>query len=43
MRVKGEAYLAAHGVSYTAPDSFCALGQKEIARSSAIGIYLKEK
>lgn len=43
MRKKGEAYLAANGVSYSKPDTFCALGKKEIARSSAIGIYLKEK
>ena len=43
MRIKGEAYLAANGVTYAKPESFCALGQKEIARSSAIGIYLKAK
>ena len=43
MRKKGEAYLAANGVTYESPDSFCRLGRKEIARSSAIGIYLKEK
>ncbi len=43
MRIKGEAYLSANGVSYSKPESFCALGKKEIARSSAIGIYLKAK
>ena len=41
--IKGEAYLSANGVSYSKPESFCALGKKEIARSSAIGIYLKAK
>ncbi len=43
MRTKGEAYLAAHGVRYAQPETFCVLGKKEIARSSAIGIYLKAK
>lgn len=43
MRTKGEAYLASHGVRYDQPASFCALGQQEISRSSAIGIYLKAK
>ncbi|MEX0284816.1 MAG: DUF5333 domain-containing protein [Paracoccaceae bacterium] len=43
MRKKGEAYLAANGVTYAKPSTFCRLGRKEIARSSAIGIYLKEK
>lgn len=43
MRAKGEAYLAANGVRYDNPETFCALGEKEIARSSAIGIYLRAK
>lgn len=43
MRKKGEKYLAANGVTYESPDSFCRLGRKEIARSSAIGVYLREK
>jgi hypothetical protein len=41
MRAKGEAYLAANGVSYDNPTSFCALGKKEIDRNSAIGVYLR--
>ncbi|MCG7519112.1 DUF5333 domain-containing protein [Ruegeria sp. Ofav3-42] len=41
MRAKGEAYLARHGVSYDNPSSFCALGQAEIERNSAIGVYLR--
>lgn len=41
MRAKGEAYLAANGVSYDNPTSFCSLGQKEIERNSAIGVYLR--
>ena len=43
MRTKGEAYLAAHGVTYDTPDTFCMLGQKEIQRNSAIGAYMREK
>ncbi|WP_254430617.1 DUF5333 domain-containing protein [Ruegeria sp. HKCCA6948] len=43
MRAKGEAYLADNGVTYEKPNSFCALGQKEIQRNSAIGVYLKAK
>lgn len=41
MRAKGEAYLAANGVSYDNPNSFCTLGQAEIERNSAIGVYLR--
>lgn len=41
MRAKGEAYLAQHGVSYDNPSSFCTLGQAEIERNSAIGVYLR--
>ncbi|WP_420584439.1 DUF5333 domain-containing protein [Ruegeria sp.] len=41
MRAKGEAYLAQHGVSYDNPNTFCTLGQKEIERNSAIGVYLR--
>lgn len=41
MRAKGEAYLAANGVSYDNPKSFCTLGRKEIERNSAIGVYLR--
>ncbi len=43
MRAKGEGYLAAHGVSYQQPETFCALGRAEIARNSAIGVYLRAK
>lgn len=43
MRSKGEAYLAKHGVSYGAPESFCALGRAEIERNSAIGVYLRAR
>ncbi|WP_254429469.1 DUF5333 domain-containing protein [Ruegeria atlantica] len=41
MRAKGEAYLAQHGVTYENPNSFCTLGQAEIERNSAIGVYLR--
>ncbi|MFC3615742.1 DUF5333 domain-containing protein [Lutimaribacter marinistellae] len=41
MRARGEAYLAANGVSYEKPESFCALGRAEIDRNSAIGVYLR--
>ena len=41
MRAKCEAYLAKNGVSYDNPKTFCSLGQKEIQRNSAIGVYLR--
>lgn len=43
MRAKGEAYLAAHGVSYDNPESFCVLGRAEINKNSRIGVLLKAK
>ena len=43
LRRKGEAYLAAKGVDPSRPDTFCALGQAEIANGSSIGIFLKAK
>jgi len=43
MRAKGKAYLAANGVSYDKPETFCTLGHAEISRNSAIGVYLKAK
>lgn len=43
MRARGEAYLAANGVSYDKPETFCTLGRAEISRNSAIGVYLKAK
>lgn len=43
MRKKGQAYLAANGVSYAEPESFCALGRAEMSKNSAIGVYLRAK
>ena len=43
MRARGEAYLAANGVSYDDPQSFCALGREEIKKSSQIGVLLRAK
>ena len=43
MRARGEAYLAAKGVSYDDPQSFCALGREEINKSSQIGVLLRAK
>ncbi|WP_298846633.1 DUF5333 domain-containing protein [uncultured Ruegeria sp.] len=41
MRAKGGAYLTQNGVTYDDPNTFCSLGQKEIQRNSAIGVYLR--
>lgn len=41
MRAKGEAYIEAFGVTYDKPETFCALGRREIDRNSAIGVYLR--
>jgi capsule polysaccharide export protein KpsE/RkpR len=43
IRAKGEAYLRANGVVDSDPQSYCALGRKEIQKSSRIGSLLKEK
>lgn len=43
MRAKGEAYLKANGVVLDDPQSYCALGRKEIQKSSRIGSLLREK
>ena len=43
MRAKGDAYLRANGVVASDPQSYCALGRKEIQKSSRIGSLLKEK
>ncbi|WP_243612352.1 DUF5333 domain-containing protein [Shimia aestuarii] len=43
LRARGEAYLAAKGVSYDDPQSFCALGREEIQKSSQIGVLLRAK
>lgn len=43
MRAKGEAYLRSHGVVASDPQSYCAVGRKEIQKSSRIGSLLREK
>ena len=43
MRAKGEAYMRANGVVTSDPQSYCALGRKEIQKSSRIGSLLREK
>ena len=43
MRAKGEAYLKENGVSKGLPESYCALGRAEIAKSSQIGALLRAK
>ena len=43
MRAKGEAYLRANGVVTSDPQSYCALGRKEIQKASRIGSMLREK
>ena len=41
MRARGNAYVAARGVSYYEPQTFCALGRAEMKKNSAIGVLLK--
>jgi len=43
IRAKRDAYLAAQGVVREDPQSYCAVGRKEIQKSSRIGSLLKEK
>lgn len=43
MRAKGEVFLRANGVVASDPQSYCALGRKEIQKSSRIGSLLREK
>ncbi|MEH6522186.1 DUF5333 domain-containing protein [Sulfitobacter sp.] len=43
MRAKGEAYLRTNGVVASDPQSYCAVGRKEIQKSSRIGSLLREK
>lgn len=43
MRSKGDAYLRANGVVASDPQSYCALGRKEIQKSSRIGSLLRIK
>ena len=43
MRRRGEAYLAANGVTLGDKASYCRLGKQEIAKGSAIGSLLKAR
>ncbi|MEY8830624.1 DUF5333 domain-containing protein [Sedimentitalea sp. XS_ASV28] len=43
MRAKGESYLKSKGVVLDKPETFCAFGRAEIAKSSAIGALLKAR
>lgn len=43
LRAKGDAYFRANGVVASDPQSYCALGRKEIQKSSRIGSLLREK
>ena len=43
LRARGAAYFAANGVDPARPQSYCALGRKEIEKSSRIGSLLKVK
>ncbi len=43
MRAKGDAYFKANGVVASDPQSYCALGHKEIEKSSRIGSLLRIK
>jgi len=43
MRKRGEAFFAARGVDTSDPQSYCALGQAEIEKSSRIGSLLRAK
>jgi hypothetical protein len=43
MRAKGEAYLRAQGVVTSDPQSYCAVGRKEIQKATRIGSLLREK
>lgn len=41
LRRRGEAYLAAQGVKFDDPETYCAVGRAEIAKSSQIGTLLR--
>ena len=41
LRRRGEAYLQANGVNFDDPETYCALGRAEIAKSSQIGSLLR--
>lgn len=43
MRTKGYKFLSQHGVDKNKPETFCAFGRAEIAKSSAIGALLKAR
>ncbi len=43
MKAKGAAYFEANGVVTSDPQSYCALGRKEIEKSSRIGSLLRVK
>lgn len=43
MRAKGESYLKSRGVKLDTPETFCAFGRAEIAKSSAIGALLRAR
>jgi hypothetical protein len=43
MRDKGQKFLAANGVVYGKPETFCAFGRAEIEKSSAIGALLRAR
>ena len=43
MRARGEAYLKQNGVRKGQPETYCALGRAEIAKSSQIGALLRAK
>lgn len=43
LRSKGERYLESRGVDIDKPETFCAFGRAEIAKSSAIGALLKAR
>lgn len=43
MRAKGEKYLESKGVDIDKPETYCAFGRAEIAKSSAIGALLRAR
>jgi len=43
MRARGDVYFRANGVVASDPQSYCALGRREIQKSSRIGSLLREK
>jgi hypothetical protein len=43
MRARGNAYLKQNGVTKGVPETYCALGRAEIAKSSQIGALLRAK